>query len=281
MPLLAPATLMVLIFLALPLLILMRYSFNRFIPGQFMVEALTPENYSKFFTDPYYFVVLRTTLAMSFAVTLACLVLAFPLAQLITRASARWKPALIILVIVPLFIGNAVRAAGWMVAFGQKGLVNTALGAIGIPPITLMYTPLAVFFGIISVNLPYVVLTLQSVLEGIDAHMAEASQSLGASRFETWRLVTLPLAMPGLIAAAVLSFILTMNAYATPLLLGGPQFQMMAPVVATTIISQNNWPFGASVAFILMTVTLCLTALMNLIVLRRYGASDTPRVKPA
>ena len=281
MPLLAPATLMVLIFLALPLLILMRYSFNRFIPGQFMVEALTPENYSKFFTDPYYFVVLRTTLAMSFAVTLACLVLAFPLAQLITRASARWKPALIILVIVPLFIGNAVRAAGWMVAFGQKGLVNTALGAIGIPPITLMYTPLAVFFGIISVNLPYVVLTLQSVLEGIDAHMAEASQSLGASRFETWRLVTLPLAMPGLIAAAVLSFILTMNAYATPLLLGGPQFQMMAPVVATTIISQNNWPFGASVAFILMTVTLCLTALMNLIVLRRYGASETARAKPA
>lgn len=271
MPLLVPATLIVLIFLAVPLLILLRYSFNRFVPGQFMVEAFTLENYAKFFTDPYYFAVLRTTLLMSVGVTLACIVLAFPLAQVIARASPRSKPMLIILVIVPLFIGNAVRAAGWMVAFGQKGLVNTALAGLGIQPVTLMYTPAAVFFGIISVNLPYVVLTLQSVLEGIDAHLGEASQSLGAGRFETWRLVTLPLAMPGLIAAAVLSFILTMNAYATPLLLGGPQFQMMAPVVATTILSQSNWPFGASIAFILMIVTLCLTAAMNLLVARRYG----------
>src|SRR5437588_717977 len=133
-----------------------------------------------------------------------------------------------------LFVGNAVRAAGWMVAFGQKGVFIYLLELV-VPawaPLTIMYTPGAVFVGIIAVNLPFVVLTLQSVLEGIDRSAEEAALSLGATPYAAWRLVTLPLAIPGVLAAAVLCFILTMNAYATPVLLGGPRFQMMAPVVA-------------------------------------------------
>jgi putative spermidine/putrescine transport system permease protein len=170
-------------------------------------------------------------------------------------------------VILPLFVGNAVRAAGWMVAFGQKGIINTILAVtLGAAPVEIMYTPMAVVIGILSVNLPYVVLTLQSVLEGIDRAAEEAALSLGATPFEAWRLVTLPLAIPGVLAAGVLCFILTMNAYATPVLLGGPRFQMMAPVVAGEILQQANWPFGATLSFVLMIVTLALTAAANLIV---------------
>lgn len=270
---LLPATAMVVAFLCLPLLLLFRYSLNRFVPGQFMVEAVTLENYAKFFTDPYYRAVLATTLQMAFGVTLACLVLAFPIAMFLAKAPPRWKPLLLLLVILPLFVGNAVRAAGWMVAFGQKGLVNAFLEGTGLidAPLTMMYTSTAVFVGILSVNLPYVVLTLQSVLEGIETSAADAASSLGATPFEAWRLVTFPLAMPGVLAAGVLSFILTMNAYATPLLLGGPRFQMMAPVVANEVLQQSNWPFGATLSFVLMIVTLAATAAANLVVARRYA----------
>jgi putative spermidine/putrescine transport system permease protein len=160
-----------------------------------------------------------------------------------------------------------------VVAFGQKGIVNYLL-ELFFPmsaPLTIMYTPGAVFIGIIAVNLPFVVLTLQSVLEGIDRSPEEAALSLGATPFEAWRLVTLPLAIPGVLAAAVLCFILTVNAYATPVLLGGPRFQMMAPVVANEVLNQNNWPLGASLSFVLMLATLSLTAITNLAVVRRYS----------
>lgn len=271
--LMLPASALVLIFLALPLLLLFRYSLNRFVPGQFMVEALTLENYVKVFSDPYYYAVLKTTLLMAIGVTGACLAAGFPAALYLARTSARFKAILILAVILPLFVGNAVRAAGWMVAFGQKGIVNY-LAELLVPttaPLTIMYTPGAVLVGIISVNLPFVVLTLQSVLEGIDRTSEEAALSLGATPFAAWRLVTLPLAIPGVLAAGVLCFILTMNAYATPVLLGGPRFQMMAPVVANEVLNQNNWPFGAALSFVLMVVTLVLTALANVVVIRRYS----------
>jgi putative spermidine/putrescine transport system permease protein len=271
--LLLPATAMVVLFLCLPLVLLFRFSLNRFVPGQFMVEALTIENYVRVVTDPYYTSALLTTVGMAAGVTVLCLALAFPIAMYMTAASPRLKAALLLLVFLPLFVGNAVRAAGWMVAFGQQGLINYLLVGSGLAeaPITLMYTPTAVFIGILSINLPFVVLTLQSVLEGIDRNASDAALSLGASPFEAWRLVTLPLAMPGVLAGAVLSFILTMNAYATPVLLGGPQFRMMAPIVATEVLDQANWPSGGAVAFSLMATTLVLTVLINLYVARKYS----------
>jgi putative spermidine/putrescine transport system permease protein len=271
--LMLPASILVLVFLAVPLVLVFRYSLNRFVPGQFMVEAVTLDNYVKVASDPYYAAVLKTTLLMAIGVTVSCLVIGFPAALYLARTSVRFKAILVLAVILPLFVGNAVRAAGWMVAFGQKGIVNYVMSLVapGAGPLTLMYTPAAVLIGIVSVNLPFVVLTLHSVLEGIDPSSEEAALSLGATPFQAWRLITLPLAVPGVLAAGVLCFILAMNAYATPVLLGGPRFQMMAPVVANEVLNQNNWPFGAALAFVLMIVTLALTALANVVVARRYS----------
>ena len=269
----APASLLVLAFLVLPMLLMLRYSFNSFVPGKFMVEAVTGENYVKLATDPYYRHVLGLTLTVSASVTVLTLIVGWPVAQFLARTQSRHKGLLLLAVVLPLFVGNAVRAAGWMVAFGREGLVNRLLQATGLidAPLQIMFTPTAVIIGIVSVNLSYVVLTLSSVIEGIDRRAEEAASSLGATPFETWRLVTLPLALPGLLAAGVLSFILSMNAYATPVLLGGPSFQMMAPVVADQVLQRANWPFGASLGFVLMLVTLGLTAGANWLVGRRYG----------
>src|SRR5262249_33911335 len=155
---------------------------------------------------------LRTTVLMALAVTVACLIAAFPVALAIVRTDAQLKGLLIILVVIPLFVGNAVRAAGWMVAFGQKGVVNTVAQWLGLFATQLgrVYPPPAVFTAILSVTRPFVLLPLQSVLEGIDPAPPEAAASLGATPFEVFRLVTLPLAMPGVLAAGTLCFILTM-----------------------------------------------------------------------
>lgn len=270
--LIGPATIFVAIGLLIPILILFRYSLNAFVPGKMMVEALTIENYILFFTDPYYTAVFYRTLRVAAIVTALCLVLAFPLAYKLARTQSRYKNLLIMLLVLPLFVGNAVRAAGWMTLLGSKGFLNVTLQWIGIAtePIEIMYTEFAVIVGILTVNLPYVVLTLQSVLEGIDRAVEEAAFSLGAGPFTMARRVLLPLALPGFVAGAIFCFILTMNAYATPVLLGGPKFMMMGPLVYVQFAAKSNWPFGAAVSFILMTATLVLTAAANLMVQRRY-----------
>ena len=269
--LIGPATIMVTIGLMLPIAILFRYSFNQFRPRVMMVEAFTLENYVKFFTDPYYLAVLFTTLRVALICTAICLVLGFPLAYVLARTQTRFKNLLIMAVVLPLFVGNAVRAAGWMTLFGSKGALNSALVGLGLihEPLQIMYTELAVIIGVIAVNLPYMVLTLQSVLEGISRSVEEAAFSLGADPMRMFRRVLVPLALPGIIAGVILTFILGMNAYATPVLLGGPQFKMMGPLVYGQF-KLNNWPFGAAVAFVLMTATLVLTASANLMVQRRY-----------
>ena len=270
--LIGPATIFVTVGLLIPIVILFRYSLNQFVPGKMMVEAWTLENYVLFVTDPYYTAAFYRTLRVAVIVTALCLLLAFPLAYKLARTQSRYKNLMIMLLVLPLFVGNAVRAAGWMTLFGNRGFVNVTLQWIGITsePITLMYTEFAVIVGILAVNLPYVVLTLQSVLEGIDRTVEDAAFSLGAGPFTMVRRVLLPLALPGFAAGAIFCFILTMNAYATPVLLGGPQFVMMGPLVYTQFAAKSNWPFGAAVSFILMTATLVLTAVANLMVQRRY-----------
>jgi putative spermidine/putrescine transport system permease protein len=270
--LVTPATLFVAFCLLAPLCILFRYSLNEFVPAKkLMVEAVTVANYVKFFTDPYYISILATTVRVAVMVTAICLVLGFPLAYVVARTQSRFKNLLIISIILPLFVGNAVRAAGWMTIFGSKGAVNATLMGLGLidKPLEIMFTEKAVIIGIIAVNLPFMVLTLQSVIEGIDRAVEEAAFSLGAPPGTMFRRVLWPLALPGILAGTILTFILAMNAYATPFLLGGPLFKMMAPLVYNQFTQQANWPFGAAIAFILMTVTLLLTVAANLLFQRR------------
>lgn len=267
-----PASIIVTIGIVIPIFILFRYSLNQFTPAKMMVDAFTFENYAKFFTDPFYRGILLRTIRVATLCTAICVVLAFPMAYCLARTRSRFKNLLLMMVILPLFVGNAVRAAGWMVLFGNRGFVNTLSMALGVTrePLQIMYTEFAVVVGIIAVNLPFVVLTLQAVLEGIDRAIEEAALGLGAGPWSTFRHIILPLAMPGVIAGTILSFILAMNAYATPVLLGGPTFQMMGPTVYNQFAGLSNWPFGAALSFVLMTATLLLTVSSNWLAHRGY-----------
>jgi len=138
-------------------------------------------------------------------------------------------------------------------------------------PVRLLYTPLAVVLGTTGVVLPYMILTLQSVLEGIDLSVEEAARNLGASFAQTFTAVVLPMSLPGVAAGSMLVFILCMNAYATPVLLGGTGLTMMTPAIYDQIGKAANWPFGAALALILMVVTLVCAIASNWIIHRRYA----------
>jgi len=269
---LAPAAIVVAIGIVIPVVILFRYSLNHFTPAKMMVSAVTAENYVQFFTDPFYVAILVRTIRVAAVCTAICVVLGFPMAYVLARTRSRYKNLMLLIVILPLFVGNAVRAAGWMVLFGNRGFVNSIAMGLGLvrEPLQIMYTEFAVVVGIVAVNLPFVVLTLQASLEAIERPVEEAALGLGAGPLRAFRHVILPLAMPGVVAATILSFILAMNAYATPVLLGGPTFHMMGPTVYDQFAGLTNWPFGAALAFVLMAATLILTGTSNWVVHRRF-----------
>ena len=175
-----PATIYVGIGILLPLAILFRYSLNAFVPGKFMVDALTVENYVKFFTDIYYYSVLTRTVRIALITTAICLVLGFPLAYVLARTQVRFKNLLIMLVVLPLFVGNAVRAAGWMVAFGNKGLINQALSALHLPTLKLVHNETGVVISVVHFILPFFVLTLLGALKNIPQSLEDAARKVGA-----------------------------------------------------------------------------------------------------
>lgn len=273
--LLAPSLALVLAGLVLPLVLMARYSLAHFEPTATEFTGWTLENFVKFFGDPFYLWILVRTLTVALSCTVICLLLGVPAAYIISRIAHRGlKTALILATVIPLLMGNAVRAAGWMVLLADKGLVNSALIFSGLitEPVRILYTGTAVVIGLIAVLLPFMIISLQSVFEGIGEVYEEAALTMGARPWTTFFRVTLPLAMPGIFSGCLLCFVLAVNAYATPVLIGGPSFQMMAPKVYEQAIKINNWPFAACLAFVLMGVTFALTVLSSVTLQKRYGA---------
>ena len=272
-----PAGVLVALLLLAPMALLFRISLNEYSPTEMMVEATTAANYLHAIGDPYYRSVLLTTLAVATGSTLLALALGFPAAYWLARMESRWKSLATIVVLFPLLVGNVVRAAGWLALLGNGGAINAALLGLGLitTPLPLIYNAGAVVAGIVAVVLPYMVLTLSAVIESIPRQVEEAAANLGARSFTVFRRVVLPLALPGVAAGSVLVFVLCMNTYATAVLLGGPRFKMMAPAVYDQFVRGNNWPFGAALAFILLSITLVLTIVGSAALGRRYRRRPT------
>lgn len=269
--LLSPALVIIVLLQFIPLLTLFRYSFNEFSPRELMIDAFTLENYARFFTEPYFQGVMWNTLLMAGACTISALVFGFPVALFLARVSSRVKSIALVLILFPLLVGNVVRAAGWMSVFGRSGMVNYFLVKFGITdaPIEIMYSHFAVYVGLVGVMLPFMILALHSVLEGMDFNLVSAAHNLGAGPVRTFFRVTFPLSLSGVAAGSVLVFMLSMNAYATPVLLGGSQFRMMTPVLYNQMSVASNWPFGAALAFILVAITFVVTTTATLLLSRQ------------
>jgi len=269
-----PACLLVLGLLVGPMIVLFRISLNQFSPTQLMIEAFSFDNYVRAAADPYYQEIILTTLGMALLCTALTLVIAFPAAYWLGRLESRWKSLVVIATLFPLLVGNVVRSAGWMALFDREGLINATLRGVHLigEPLTLMYTPKAVVFGVVAVVLPYMILTIAAVIESIPRDLEDAAANLGASDLKTFWRVILPLSVPGVAAGSILVFVLCMNTYATAVLLGGPRFKMMAPAIFDQFVRGNNWPMGATLAFMLLAVTMSFTVFGSIAFARHYSA---------
>jgi putative spermidine/putrescine transport system permease protein len=268
-----PALILVAAFLLAPLALIVRYSLDAYDPATLMKGVFSLENYVKLLHDPFYARVLLFTAEIAALSTVICLVLGYPVAYFVSRSpSEKLRSFLIIITVLPLLMGNAVRAAAWMVIMGTKGLANAVMIATGMidEPIKILYTPTAVVIGLVSVLLPFTIITLQSVIDSIPASLEEAGRSLGFSPLRTMLSVVMPLSLPGMLAAGAICFSLAMNSYATPVLIGGPSVHMMGPLVYQQISKVTNWPFGSALACVLMVVTLATTIISTAVLNRRY-----------
>jgi putative spermidine/putrescine transport system permease protein len=272
--LVVPACLLVLALLIGPMILMFRISLAQYSATKLMTETFSLDNYVRAATDPYYQQVILLTLAVALLCTVLTLIIAYPAAYWVGRLQSRWKSLVIIATLFPLLVGNVVRSAGWMALFERDGLINVTLRGIGIisQPLELMYTPKAVVFGIVAVVLPYMILTIAAVIESIPRDLEDAAASLGASGLKTFWRVILPLSMPGVAAGSILVFVLCMNTYATAVLLGGPRFKMMAPAIFDQYVRGNNWPMGATLAFMLLAVTMSFTIFGSVAFARRSRA---------
>ena len=270
--LVVPACLLVLGLLIGPMILMLRISLNHFSPTELMVEAFSFDNYARAATDPYYQQIILLTLGIALLCTVLTLIIAYPAAYWLGRLQSRWKSLVVIATLFPLLVGNVVRSAGWMALFEREGLINVTLKRLHLigEPMELMYTPKAVVFGIIAVVLPYMILTISAAIENIPRDLEDAASNLGASAFKTFWRVILPLSAPGVAAGSILVFVLCMNTYATAVLLGGPRFKMMAPAVFDQFVRGNNWPMGATLAFMLLAVTMSFTVFGSIAFARHY-----------
>jgi putative spermidine/putrescine transport system permease protein len=219
---------------------------------------VTFTHYQHFFGTALYSHVLASTLRISLWTTAAAAVLAYPVALVMVRTSAAAARCITMIVIAPLIVSVVVRTYGWEVilANGPTGVLNWLLLATGFiqHPLRLLYTDAAVVIGSLHVCFPLMVLPLASALGKIDPALDDAATTLGATAWRRFRRITFPLSLPGLAVGSTLVFSLTAGSFVTPAILGGSSAQMLGMLVDQQILTVYDWPFGATVATVLVVI---------------------------
>lgn len=241
----------------LPLLYLFVVSFLEPSQVELYEKQLTLANYSRVVNDDFYLMIIGRTLLATTVVLIISLLLAYPAAMVIARFEPKWRIRMLALLLFPLMISNVVRAYGWMSILGRRGIANTILLDLGFieAPLSLLYSFNAVVLGLLTILLPYMIISIANALAAIDRSYTEAAESLGAGPFRTFWHVTLPLSSPGVASGCLIVFFLSLSAYVTISLLGGPRFKLLVSLVFDTVVTLQ-WPRAAALSFILLLLAL-------------------------
>lgn len=271
--LLAPALLLLLVAFVVPVGMMVPMSFRPYVPLVGITDGFTVRYYTKLLTDSYYLEIIGRTLALGVMVTLATLVIGYPVALFLARTPSRWRSWLTILVVFPLMLNLVVRTFGWIALLAQNGLVNQALRALGVvdAPVKLLFNFAGLLIAMTHIFLPFMVLVLIGAIQNIPRDVEDAARVLGASWAAAFCRVTLPLSAPGILSGSILVFVLTISALVTPRLLGGPTYQVMATLIYDEFLQRLNWPAGSAQALLLTLMVLALVYLSGRLA-RRTGA---------
>jgi putative spermidine/putrescine transport system permease protein len=255
--------------LALPAILLLTLCF--ILPTLFVISKVIKDDgmkyFVKFFTDEYYRNILFSTLATALKVTLIALMLGYPTAYYLARTKSKYKNLMLMATILPFLVSALVRAYGWIVILGDTGILNQLLMNTGIidEPIKILYTMNGVIIGLVHLLIPYMILSIATVLQNIAPNIESAAQSLGANSWQTFRKVVFPLSLPGVITGSILVFTVSMTAFVTPKLLGGPRIKLMSTMVYQEVQVTFNWGMASAISFILLGTILLILVLSNVL----------------
>lgn len=264
--LLLPALVMMIGFFIIPIFRLFTISLYESDPLRIYVPGLTADSYIRFITDPWYLRMVWRTFRLAIVVSIITFLLGYPIAYSIWRARGKKKTLLIFIVMLPLFTNLIIVLYGWVILLSRSGPINSLLLALNLidEPIMLGYSFTGVVIGLTYVCLPYFILMLMSVLEGIDWVLVESARDLGAGKLRSFYEIVLPLSVPGISAGSAIAFIWCMGAFATPAILGSPAEWTLAMEAEDQLLHCYDWPYGAAISFILLALVL-----MTLIVFRK------------
>jgi spermidine/putrescine transport system permease protein len=257
--LLLPPALWLLLLFIIPMIIVIGYSLSPEADGG---TGLTLSHYKQALSGMYLAIFLKSFLyaLVSTAITLA---LAFPVAYYMAFAAERIKMVVMFLIILPFWTNFLVRMFSVMTILGDSGLINSALLGLGIidEPVRLVNNTFGLYFGFVYWNLPFMILPIFSSLDRMDISMLEASMDLGANRRQTFLRITLPYAVPGLVAGIIFTFIPIMGNFVIPEFLGGTGNTMIGNVLTTQFLQARNWPFGSALSTVLMFIVMIFISL--------------------
>lgn len=226
-------------------------------------EEWTLANFRTLWSRPVYTWLAARTMGAAVAVTALTLLIALPYAWLMVRTPRPWlKKLLLVSLFLPFFIGQVVRAYGWLVVLGNQGLANAVLGWLGLPPIAILYTLPGVMLGLVQYMLPFAVLMLAPAFTAVPLEVELASSSLGASPARTFRHIILPLVRPGLVAASVVVFTLTLTDFAMPAIMGGGRNDFIANAIYDAFFSLSDPGLGSALAILLTLAGTTIAGIM-------------------
>ncbi|MCL2927896.1 MAG: ABC transporter permease [Trichodesmium sp. MAG_R01] len=255
--LLFPATIWLLIFFIIPLVIVLIYSFLERGTYGGVIWKFTLDNYQRLGQGIYWGIFWRS-LFFSLTTTIMCLLIGYPLAYFIATIRPPWRNVLLMLVIIPFWTNFLVRTYAWIVLLRTEGIFNIALQGLQLTdkPLTLLFTPFAVTIGLVYGYLPFMILPLYATIERFNFYLLEAAQDLGANDLRTFFRIFLPLTIRGIVAGCLLVFIPAFGAFITPDILGGAKTMMVGNLIQNQFIKARNWPFGSALSIALMIIVL-------------------------
>jgi len=256
-----PPLLWVTAFLLVPYALLFCYSFWSVSPQQTIIHNWNLQNYLQLIRNPIYLSVLFRSMRIAGAVALFALLLGYPLAYFLSFHAAKRKDLLYQLVIIPLWASYLVRGYAWKTILGSDGVLNGLLQYLHItrhPVEFFLYSPFAVVLTLTHIYTPFTFLPIYASLEHVPRNLVEASHDLGASPWSTFRRVTLPLSLPGVLAGATFAFVLTLGDFLAPLLVGGASGIMISNIVVSLFGAAYNWPLGAAISLCMLLLVLSL-----------------------
>lgn len=248
-----PPSLILLLFFAVPMGMMVGLSFQQ--PGS---TAPTLASYQRFFSDDFSLVGLGRTVLMSGLVAICVTIMAYPVAYYLARSKSRWRPIVFALAIAPELAGVVLRTYGWLIILEDHGFINNALVWSGLiaEPLPLAKNMFGVVVGLTHVILPFGILSLLTSLQGVDPNIEKSAQILGASRLSVIRHFIIPLTVPGIVSSILLAFTMSASAYATPAILGGAGFKVLATMIYEQVLFYIDWSFAAVMANILLVMML-------------------------